>query len=128
MIKRYIMELNNLKQVIDDNAEFDIHNKLTNESFLKILEEYDINLDFICSKRKKHNLKEFHEFNFLLKNLHEHEKLNIVDCCLCIEENYLKIQDVIKCLNEENAYLLRLSLAERNNIKINKNLLDLYMY
>jgi hypothetical protein len=122
------MDLSNLDVVIDSNAEFNIHNKLTNDSFLKILEESKIDLIDISSKRKKHNCTDFHEFNFLIKRLHEQDKMNIVDCCLCIEMQFLKPEDILKCLNEENSYLLRLTLAKRNNIKVNKNLLDLYMF
>jgi hypothetical protein len=122
------MDLGNLELVIDSNAEFNIHNSLTDQSFLKMLDQSNIDIIDLSTKKKKHNCNEFHEFNFLVKRLHEQEKLNIVDCCLCIEREFLKIEDIIKCLNEENCYLLRLALAKRNNIKVSKNLLDLYMY
>ena len=116
-----------LTNIIDSKTESDIYNKLTKEIFFKLLAESEIDLDKIAKKRRKTDYAPYHAFNFLLKELHEKKKIDITDACIYIDNEFLPEKEIIKCLNEENIYLLRMSLAERNNIKIKRNSLELFM-
>lgn len=119
-----MVDLNN---IIDSQTESDIYNKLTKEVFFKMIEDAGIDLDELAKKRKKTDYESYHSFNFLLKELHEKKKIDITDACIYIDNELLSEKEIIKCLNEENIYLLRMSLAERNNISIKRNSLDLFM-
>ena len=70
----------------------------------------------------------FHRFNFVLKELHETEEVNMTDACIYILSEMLAMKDLLCCLNEENKYILRTSLAIRNNISMKKSSLDAHMY
>jgi hypothetical protein len=116
-----------LTNIIDLKTESDIYNKLTKEIFFDLLKEAEIDLDKIAKKRRKTDYAPYHSFNFLLKELHEKKKIDITDACIYIDTDFLPEKEILKCLNEENVYLLRMSLAERNNIKIKRNSLELFM-
>lgn len=122
------MSINDLYIMVDSALEQDIYNKITKENFFDILKEAKIDLKTLSKKRKKIDYPQYHSFNFLVKELHEKKKIDIADSCIYIETELLPVKNIIQCLNEENTYLLRCSLAERNGIKMKKNSLDSFMY
>jgi hypothetical protein len=56
------------------------------------------------------------------------KKIDITDICVIIENEVFDIKNLFNCLNEENMYNLRISLAEINGIKIKTNFLENFMY
>ena len=117
-----------LHTIIDSELDDVVLDKINHEQLYTILEKADIDLDKLSSKRKKNDYIPFHRFNFIIKDLHDSKKINITDSCIFLLTDMISLKDLIGCLNEENKYILRLSLAERNCIPIKKSSLDFYMY
>lgn len=123
-----MMKAIELHNIVAASTEQDIHHKINRDEFFMILEKADVDLKQLASKRKKNDYQPYHRFNFILKELHEQKKINITEACIYLETEMLPVKDIIACLNEENLYSLRTSLAERNNIKLKKNSLDVFLY
>jgi len=123
-----MIDIKLLHTIIDEAVDDAVFNKITHEQFFKILEKAEIDLDVMSAKKKKNDFIMFHRFNFVLKELHETEEVNMTDACIYILSEMLAMKDLLCCLNEENKYILRTSLAVRNNISMKKSSLDVHMY
>lgn len=117
-----------LHTIIDGELDNAVLDKINHEKLYAILEKADVDLDKLSSKRKKNDYIPFHRFNFIIKDLHDSKKINITDSCIFLLTDMLSLKDLIGCLNEENKYILRLSLAERNNKTMKRSSLDAFMY
>jgi hypothetical protein len=117
-----------LHTIIDEAIDDSVFKKLNHEQFFIIIEKAEIDLDKLASKRKKNDYIPYHRFNFILKELHNSEEVNIADACVYILTQTLLLKDLMGCLNEENAYTLRTALAKRYNIKIRQSSLDSYTF
>lgn len=116
-----------LHTIIDNTIDEDVFNQMSRELFFRILKKANLDLDKLASKRKKNDYIPFHKFNFIIKELHENKQLDITDQCILLQTESLPTKDIVGCLNEENLFALRTSLAERNNIKTKKYSLDMFM-
>jgi len=129
------MDLNEINKVIENQtidsiAENVIVKKLTKEVFFQILEDSGLaekDLIKLVSKKKKNDYIPFHKFNFILKELHKKKKINIADSAIYLETDMFDSKEIFNCLNEENMYELRLSMANRNNISLMKTKTELFL-
>ena len=117
-----------LHTIIDETIDEDIFKKINHEQFFNILNRAEIDLDKLASKRKKNDYIPYHRFNFILKELHETQEIDITDACIYVLTKMLTMKDLMSCLNEENTYILRTSLADRHGIPLKKSTLDTFMY
>ena len=112
--------------IIDNTLDDDVFEKINRETFMMILEQAGIDLKKMADKRKKNDYIPFHRFNFLLKELHKTKKIDITESCILLMTECYTTKDLMSCLNEENKYILRVSLAERKNIKLKTTTLDIF--
>lgn len=117
-----------LNSLINETPDDDIFSKINHEQFFKILKEENIDIDQIVLKRKKNDYLPFHKFNFILKELHYEKKICMTESCVFLLNEMLDVKDTLSCLNDENRYILRTSLAERHNKKLKRSTLDMFMY
>jgi len=117
-------DINEFIDVSDESISIALHR----DYLFDALRSLNIDLDEISRKKKKSDFEPYHRFNFLIKQLHEMKKIDITDICVIIENEVFDIKNLFNCLNEENMYNLRISLAERNGIKIKTNFLENFMY
>jgi len=122
------MDITEIQDIIHETLEDDVMKKMNRDIFFSIFEKADIDLLKLAQKRKKNDYIPYHKFNFILKDLHQSEIIDITDACLHITTEILTEKDLTSCLNEENKYNLRVSLAKRNGINIKVSSLDSYMY
>ena len=122
------LNLNDIQHIIDDTFELNTVNNLNRELFFKIIDKSGIDLLVLSNKRKKNDYEPYHKFNFILKELHETKQIDIRDSCVYLETELLPVKDIINCLNEENSYMLRVSLAKKYNIPIKSNCLENFLY
>ena len=122
-------EINDIieQHTIDTTPEDKIVKGLTKEVFFQIIKESEIDLEKLVQKRKKNDYLPFHNFNFILKQLYKSKKISIVDAAIYLETDMFNSKEIFGCLNEENMYELRKTLAERNNISLQKTKLDLFL-
>lgn len=59
----------------------------------------------------------FYKFNALLSTLHKEREINIVDAVCVLEHDLLKAEDVLKCLDELNYYIVTQELLKRHKIR-----------
>lgn len=123
-----MININFLHTIIDEVTDDNFFKKINRDDFFSLINKAEIDLDKIVTKRKKNDLESFHRFNFILKDLHEKQNIDMTEACLYIMELMLPLKDLISCLNDENRYILRTSLAERNNIPLKKSSLTCHMY
>lgn len=81
----------------------------------------------IISKKRASN-EQFYILNILLKKLHLSGEINIVESAIYMYKEFFDMKMVIKCLNEENTYLIRQELSRRFKIKGSKNISSLKLY
>lgn len=117
-----------LHTIIDEATDDNLFKKISREEFFVLIEKAEIDLDKLSSKRKKNDYVPFHRFNFILKELHEEKNIDITESCLYILTQMMSSVDLMGCLNDENKYMLRTSLAERNNIPLKTSSLASHMY
>jgi len=123
------MNINEIHDIINDvTTEEDHFQKINRDIFFSIFEKAEIDLLKLAQKRKKNDYIPYHKFNFILKDLHQSEIIDITDACLHITTEILAEKDLTSCLNEENKYTLRKSLAKRYSINIKVSSLDSFMY
>jgi len=123
-----MINVNFLHTIIDEVIDENLFQKITHEQFFVLIKKAEIDLDKLSSKKKKNDYIPFHRFNFILKELHEKKEVDITDSCVYILTEMLTMKDLISCLNDENKYILRMSLAVRNNIREKKSSLESHMY
>ena len=123
-----MINVNFLHTIINETINDDVFKTINHDQFFVILEKAEINLDKLASKRKKNDFIPFHKFNFILKELHETEEVDITDACIYVLTEMLSMKDLLGCLNDENRYTLRTSLAERNNIQLKRSSLASHMF
>jgi len=122
------MKLGDIQHIIDKRLEETVLKQISKETFFGIIDESGIDLDRLSSKRKKNDYLPFHEFNFILKELHRSKRIDIAESAIYLETEMFTVKELLACLNEENLYELRVSLAERNNIPLKHSTLDLFLY
>lgn len=81
----------------------------------------------IISKKRASN-EQFYILNILLKRLHLSGEINIVESAIYMYKEFFDMKTVVKCLNEENTYLIRQELTKRFKIKGSKNISSLKLY
>lgn len=81
----------------------------------------------IISKKRASN-EQFYILNILLKKLHLNGEINIVESAIYMYKEFFDMKTVVKCLNEENTYLIRQELTKRFNVKGSKNISSLKLY
>jgi len=81
----------------------------------------------IISKKRASN-EQFYILNILLKKLHLNGEINIVESAIYMYKEFFDMKTVVKCLNEENTYLIRQELTKRFKVKGSKNISSLKLY
>ena len=117
-----------IKHTIDGVPEDRILRKLSKDVFFEILKKSEIDLEKLVQKRKKNDYLPFHKFNFILKELHNSEKIGIADSAIYLEMDMFSAKEIFACLNEENMYELRKTMAERHNIPLMRTKTDMFLY
>ena len=117
----------------------DITEKISRAEFLKKIQCAGIDLTDIDEETKLPNdiLKiiskkracndQFYILNILLKGLHLKGEINIVDSAVYMYKEFFDMKTVIKCMSEENIYLLRQELIKKYKIN-DKNVSSLKLY
>lgn len=78
--------------------------------------------------RKRANNEQFYILNILLKRLHLNGEINIIESSIYMYKEFFDMKTVVKCLNEENIYLIRQELSKRFKIKGSKSISSLKLY
>ena len=78
--------------------------------------------------RKRANNEQFYILNILLKSLHLNGEINIIESSIYMYKEFFDMKTVVKCLNEENIYLIRQELSKRFKIKGSKSISSLKLY
>ena len=118
---------NIIGHTVDSQPEDFIVGRLSKDVFFEIIKNSEIDLEKLVQKRKKNDYLPFHKFNFIIKQLHKDKKVNIADAAVYLETDMFCAKDIFGCLNEENMYELRKSMAEKHNISLQKTSLDLVL-
>ena len=93
-----------------------------------ILAKNSVDLEKVISCRKE--MSHFMKFNIILLDLHKTNKMNILaSTSILVDEYFEEPKDLLKCLDENNTYLLRKELLEKfPNPKRSKNAFSQFMY
>lgn len=127
------------EEIVDKS---DIHEIMSRSEFLEKIQEAGIDLTDIDAEtrlpndilkiitRKRVNNEQFFILNILLKKLHLCGDINIIESAVYMYKEFFDMKTVVKCLNEENLYLIRQELSKKYNLKSNKanSSLKLYFY
>jgi hypothetical protein len=118
----------------------DINEIMSKSEFLQKIQEAGIDLKDvdeetrlpkdilkIISKKRASN-EQFYILNILLKRLHLAGEINIVESAIYMYKEFFDMKTVVKCLNEENTYLIRQELTKRFKVKGSKNISSLKLY
>jgi hypothetical protein len=99
----------------DEGVEQEIYHSIMQTDFLEKIEEAEIDIKSLVADKKK-DPTQFHKFNYLLKDLHN---TNEIDMCSALTylEDYFDYKDLFKCLNAENLILVKSLMAAKFNIK-----------
>lgn len=126
-----------IEEIIDKT---DINEIMSRAEFLKKIHDSGIDLKDLDEEtrlpkdilkiisKKRANNEQFYILNILLKKLHLNGDINIVESAIYMYKEFFDMKMVIKCLNEENTYLIRQELSKRFKIKGNKNISSLKLY
>jgi len=113
---------------IDDKFSLsDLNSQLCKSDFFKAIKKEKIDLDVVVEKEKSSN-EDFHKFNFLIKSLCGEGKITMIECATFLYEDYFKMNEVLSCLNEDNTYRLRSELSKKYKIKMDRNILQYFLY
>ncbi len=117
----------------------DIAEVISRKEFLQKLEASGINLSDIDEEtrlpkdiiqimsQKRACNEQFYIFNIAIKQMHLNGEINIVDSAIYMFKEFFDMKIVIKCLSEENVYLIRQELLRRYPRK-NKSHSSLKLY
>jgi len=105
------------KIVLSESAIFasegQILTKLDTDKFFNIIDtKFRLNLNKIFSK--KATLQDLHRFNLFLKRMKTDYYFSIKDTLILIEEKYYKFKRIVKLLDGENLYELKMELSKNN--------------
>ena len=118
----------------------DINEIMSRSDFLQKIQDAGINLRDIDEEtrlpkdilkiisKKRANNEQFYILNILLKKLHLNGEINIIESAIYMYKEFFDMKTVVKCLNEENIYLIRKELLKRFKLKGNKNVSSLKLY
>jgi hypothetical protein len=125
------------EEIIDKS---DINEIMSRTEFLKKIQDSGIDLTDIdpetrlpndilkiISKKRACN-EQFYILNILLKKLHLCGDINIVESAVYLYKEFFDMKTIVKCLNEENLYLIRQELLKRYKLKSNKVNSSLKLY
>ena len=82
------------------------------EDFFLLCEDFRININSLFSKML--TLREKHRFNIFLRAIKEKHGVRIMDSLIYIEEKYARFNQLLKCLDQENEYIIKTEAAEIN--------------
>ena len=103
----------------------DVTEVISRKEFLQKLETAGINLTDIDEEtrlpkdimqvmsQKRACNEQFYIFNMAIKQMHLSGEINIVDSAIYMFKEFFDMRIVIKCLSEENVYLIRQELLKR---------------
>ena len=117
-----------INEIVD---KFDIEEIMSKDEFLKRMSEFGIDLETIDEESRlpvdilkiisnKRNNEQFFKFNIFLKQMHLNGDINIVESAVYLYKEFFDMKTVVKCLNEENLYLIRKELTKRFKGKCKK--------
>jgi hypothetical protein len=107
----------------DKDVEAEIFKSINKKKFFGILAMNNIDLEQVIKKKKSYN-KDFHKFNYLIKNLVYNSDISFIDCAVWLNTDYFKEKAVLECFNEENSLELRTELAEKHDLDMKINILS----
>lgn len=124
----------------DAQDKTDINEIMSRSEFLQKIQDAGIDLKDIdedtrlpkdilkiVSKKRASN-EQFYILNILLKKLHLSGEINIIESAIYMYKEFFDMKTVIKCLNEENTYLIRQELTKRFKIGGSKSISSLKLY
>lgn len=82
------------------------------DEFFILCEDFRININSLFSKML--TLREKHRFNIFLRAIKEKHGVRIMDSLIYIEEKYARFNQLLKCLDQENEYIIKTEAAEIN--------------
>ena len=62
------------------------------------------------------------------KGNHNTKKISIVDSAIYLETDMFNPKEIFGCLNEENMYELRKSMADRHNMPLIRTKTDMFLF
>ena len=80
------------------------------EDFFALCESFRINIGSLFTKIL--TLREKHRFNIFLRTIKERNGIRVMDSLIYIEEKYARFNQLLKCLDQENEYLLKVEASE----------------
>ena len=108
------------------NNEHQEKNHLDNvhkEEFFNLSKIYRIKIKTLFSKPL--TLRDKHAFNIFLKTIKEKHGIRIMDSLVYIEEGYARFNQMVKALDQENTYLVKVEATEFGpKYKMDSNCLD----
>lgn len=99
----------------DENVEYEIYHTIMQSDFLNKMKDYGVDLIKLIKEKKK-DATMFHKFNYLLKDLHLTNEIDICSSLTYLEDEY-DYKEIFKCLNAENILLVKSIMAKKYNIK-----------
>lgn len=100
---------------VNEHAESEIYHNIMQTNFLNKIKNVNINLDLLIKDKKK-DPTDFHKFNYLLKDLHSNNEIDICAAITYLEDLY-EYKEIFKCINAENLILIKTLMSKKYNIK-----------
>ncbi len=117
----------NKKEIIGDRYnESSLISEINKKQFFDIFKKENIDFDKVVQKKKSYN-EDYHRFNYMIKKMTTEGRMTMIDCAVYLAQDYFQVKNVLDCFNEENTYNLRHELANKHNIKMNKNILKYFL-
>jgi hypothetical protein len=117
-----------VKVVTNKDTEFDgaCLDNINKERFEKILSKFKINCSDLFSRAL--TLREKHKLNIVLRHAKEKQGVRIMDSLIYFEELYIRFPQLLKYLDQENMYLLKVEASEiSHQYKMTKNILTEFL-
>lgn len=82
------------------------------DEFFVLCDDFRININSLFSRML--TLREKHRFNIFLRTIKDNHGIRIMDSLIYIEEKYARFNQLLKCLDQENEYLIKVEASEIN--------------
>lgn len=80
------------------------------DEFFQLCEDFRLNINTIFSKIL--TLREKHRLNIFFRTIKEKHGIRIMDSLIYLEEKHARFNQLLKCLDQENEYLIKTEASE----------------
>lgn len=109
-------------------VEYEYADDIDRKEFFKMLEEKQIDLDMVSNRKKDQN-EQFYKFNILVNELYYSGKMDMKTIAIFLFKDFFDdYNQVLRCFDEFNTYILKYDMAGNHHRKIEKNTLQNFMY